>query len=158
MKLYSIRDRLLNYYMQPFIGPGDNQTLAAISNDINNEERNGPLQKTPSHFEVWTLATIDEETGDVTPAKEFLADCASLIRPSIRSDRAGPTHQAAPAPGRRTGAPRGAQAPTGPDTGPIPNAPPAAPGEATNARQESDGGDPILRTEQPCRYLGDNVD
>lgn len=85
MNLYAIRDRLLNYFLNPFVGPSDKQVLAAIAQTINGDDRHA-IQQAPQHFEVWRLAKIEEETGKVTPAYELLADCTSLIRGGLRRD------------------------------------------------------------------------
>lgn len=83
MKLYAIRDRLLDYYMKPFVGESDPQVLAAMANLINGEAEH-VFKQAAQHFEVWRLAEIDEKTGQVGGDREFLIDCPSLIRPSIR--------------------------------------------------------------------------
>lgn len=79
MKLYAIRDRLLEYFQRPFIGDTDATVLAAVATAINTEA-NVDFAKTPTHFEVWTLATINEETGTVTGAPKFIANCSDLRR------------------------------------------------------------------------------
>lgn len=78
MKIYAVRDRMLNYYMQPFAGPGDKEVLAAISAQVNNGDAVG-IAAAPHHYEIWRLADISEE-GHVQESREFIADCSSLIR------------------------------------------------------------------------------
>lgn len=85
MKLYAVRDRLIDYYMQPFVGPSDKAVLSSIANVVNGDG-NEPIAKKPEHFEVWRLAEIDEQTGQVGGEREFLADASSLLRRSIRPD------------------------------------------------------------------------
>lgn len=87
MKLYAIRDRLLDYYLRPFAAEGDKQVLASLAETINNVENRAPIAQTPSHFELWRLAEIDENTGQVQGDREFLADCASLVRADLRETR-----------------------------------------------------------------------
>lgn len=84
MKLYAIRDRLLDYFLQPFIGPSDNQVKSAVADNINNEESNHAISQAPNQFELWRLAEIDEKTGQVGGEREYICDCTSLIRPNIR--------------------------------------------------------------------------
>jgi len=83
VNIYAIRDRLLNYFMRPFVGDGDKQVLAAVAKGVNSEERNVEIAQAPHHFEVWRLATLDED-GHVVVSREFLADCSSLVRASVR--------------------------------------------------------------------------
>jgi len=86
--MYSIRDRLLNFYMRPFTAPTDQEAQAAIAFNINSEEIRDAVTQAPHHFELWKIATI-EENGDVVPAKEFLCECSSLIRTRVREGLAG---------------------------------------------------------------------
>lgn len=84
MKIYAIRDRLLDYYMQPFAGPDDKPVLASIAKMINAQGEQSDIAQAPHHFEVWELGTIDEE-GHINPTRKLLADCNSLVRPSLRA-------------------------------------------------------------------------
>lgn len=97
MKIYALRDRLLNYYHQPFFTPGDKEALVAVSNTINNGDPNSAVAKTPHHFEVFRLGEIDEE-GNIQAGKEFLADASSLVRDNLREGGRGPA-----SPGAGTG-------------------------------------------------------
>lgn len=92
MKIYSIRDRLLNYFMQPFFGPTDNQVLASLAEVINSEESKHAFSKTPQHFEVWRLGEV-LETGKVREDQEFLIDASGLVRPNLREAGIGGDHQ-----------------------------------------------------------------
>lgn len=84
MKLYAVRDRLIDYYLRPFTAEDDKNVMASLSETINNAENKAPIAQTPSHFEIWRLAEIDQESGAVVPSKELLADCASLVRGDLR--------------------------------------------------------------------------
>lgn len=79
MKLYAIRDRLLEYFQRPFIGDTDATVLAAVATAINTEA-NVDFAKTPTHFEVWVLAEIQEETGQVKATPKFISNCSDLRR------------------------------------------------------------------------------
>lgn len=126
-KLYAIRDRLLDYYMPPFVGPTDVQVLAAIAESVNNEENRHALAKTPQHFEVWRLAEINEHDGTVETSKELITDCSSLVRPSVRRDQDDitATGEIRPPLSGSRGAPTGAHRGT--------NAPERAPSSPTQA-------------------------
>ncbi|QXP08024.1 MAG: nonstructural protein [Arizlama microvirus] len=83
MKIYAIRDRLLDYYMQPFAGPEDKAVLASIARMINTQGEQSDIAQAPHHFEVWELGEIDDE-GHINPTRKLIADCSSLVRPNIR--------------------------------------------------------------------------
>lgn len=87
MKIYAVRDRLIDYFLKPFIADSDKQVLASASEAINREDNRDPIAQTPSHFEIWRLGEIDENTGNVKATPELLADATSLIRPGIRERR-----------------------------------------------------------------------
>lgn len=82
MNIYAIRDRLIDYYMNPFAGPGDKEVLAAISLQINGET-NSAISQAPHHFEIWRLGKVEED-GHLTAQKELLADCSTLFRGNLR--------------------------------------------------------------------------
>lgn len=86
MNFYSIRDRFLNYYMTPFVGESDRPVIAAVAALINSGETTDAIAKAPQHFEIWRIAKVDDQTGEVTADREFIADCGSLIRRGIRKD------------------------------------------------------------------------
>lgn len=105
MKLYAIRDRLLEYFQRPFIGDTDATVLAAVATAINTEAK-VDFAQTPTHFEVWQLAEISEESGQVRSAPKFISNCSDLRR-GIREDR---IHRATTSEGT---APAGAERPNG---------------------------------------------
>jgi len=90
MNLYSIRDRLVNYYMVPFPAPSHHQVKAAIAQQINNGDTNA-ISQAPHQFEIWQLATLDEETGRITECREYICDVSSLIRGGVRDQPAAGT-------------------------------------------------------------------
>lgn len=92
MKIYAIRDRLLDYFQQPFVGPTDKQVLAGLGQAINSPENMNAISQAPHHYELWELGSVDEETGAITPHRAVVADCASLVRGGVRgagTDRPG---------------------------------------------------------------------
>jgi len=124
MRLYAIRDRLLDYFLQPFIGPSDRQVKAAVADNVNNQESQHAVSKAPHQFELWRLAFIDETTGQVEGEREYLCDLNSLVRGGIREGGdaaaaalATAARERAEAPGR-TGGTTGAHEP--PATQPTP--------------------------------------
>lgn len=78
MKIYALRDRLLNYFLPPFVAPEDNQVKASLANVVNSGDPTG-LAQAPQHFELWRLGEVTPE-GHVLGGKELLCDCHALIR------------------------------------------------------------------------------
>ena len=86
MKIYAIKDRLIDYFMQPFVGPDDKTVLASVARLVNQGEVTSDIAQAPHQFEVWALGIVQED-GTLTPEREYLADCSSLIRGGIREGR-----------------------------------------------------------------------
>lgn len=84
MKIYAIKDRLLEYFQQPFVGQSDKQVMAALSTAINNQEQVSAISQAPHHFELYELGEVDEDTGHIKAHLSLLADCASLVRRGVR--------------------------------------------------------------------------
>lgn len=99
MKIYAIRDRLLDYYQQPFIAQDDKPVLAAVSNQLHNGA-NLDWQNAPHHFEIWRLGKVTEE-GHLEQNRELLATLDSLIRNDLRHPARRPASDAE-APGDET--------------------------------------------------------
>jgi len=86
IKIYAIRDRLIDYFMQPFVGPEDKAVLASVARLINQGEVTSDIAQAPHQFEVWTLGYVTDD-GTIVAEKQYLADCSSLIRIGIRAGR-----------------------------------------------------------------------
>lgn len=77
MKIYALRDRFLDYYLDPVTQHDDKAALQAVSTHVSGD-LNDAIQSAPHHFELWRLGKV--ENGHVIPEKEFLADVHSLVR------------------------------------------------------------------------------
>jgi len=135
MKIYAIRDRLIDYYMQPFVGPDDKNVLASVARLVNQGEITSDIAQAPHQFEVWTLGEVQED-GTLVAKKEYIADCSSLVRGGIRRPGAGqPGADPTEAPGSGSqGTPGRPRAPGGANPGAVPNAAQAAPGAVEEVR------------------------
>lgn len=136
MKLYAIKDRMLNYYMTPFASQDDNAVLASISETVNLDGQHA-IQQAPQHFEIWQIGEVDED-GHITPRKEFLTTCDTLIRPRRSTAEPG-KRQAQPDADpsdnplkSNAGAPRA-------ENGSIPDPTQATSGQTPQARREYQG-------------------
>lgn len=127
MKIYAIRDRLIDYFQQPWAAPGDKEVMTAIAAAINNGENNSAIAQAPHHFEIWRIGEVDEQ-GHITPSREFLGDCSSLIRGGVRGGGGGnPREEKAQSTGNGlSGPPSGLGANARPETGTAENSPHAA--------------------------------
>lgn len=80
MKIYAIKDQLINYFMTPFAAPGDKEVMAAIAAHVNHQTGvSDALSEAPHHFQIWQLGNVTED-GHIEPGLELVCDCASLIR------------------------------------------------------------------------------
>jgi len=109
MKIYAIRDRLLDYFMQPFAGPDDKNVLAAVARTVNEQDNLSDIAQAPHHYEIWQLGEVDQE-GHITATRALIADCSSLIRTGVRERPGADTRGSAPggATRREQGSPGGA--------------------------------------------------
>ncbi|QXP08205.1 MAG: nonstructural protein [Arizlama microvirus] len=139
MKIYAIRDRLINYFMQPFVGPDDKSVLASVARLVNTGEVTSDIAQAPHQFEVWTLGHVTEE-GHLVPEREYLGDCSSLVR-NVR----GRTEPGAETVGHpeisRHRAPESLGEPNGPPTGtPIQGGTPSSRKQAEEAYKAASRG------------------
>lgn len=80
MKIYAVRDRMIDYFLMPFAAPSDNEVMASLSNEINRPDNINAIAQAPHHFELYQLGEIDEN-GTIFPKKELVCDCSNLVRP-----------------------------------------------------------------------------
>lgn len=88
MKIIAIKDRLVDYFQVPMVVHREQDVYAAIAKDLNGEAQS-EIAHAPDHFEIWLLGELGEQ-GVITPRREFLISCNSLIRPGVRNTR-GPS-------------------------------------------------------------------
>lgn len=157
MKIYAIRDRLVDYFMTPFAAPETKPVMAALATTINSGDHSD-IATNPHHFELWQLGQVQED-GHITPSREFICDLSSLIRPGVRPRRAGEGHQSLGA-DEATGAvpevPGGAERPGGTLNGSIPSPAPPTEVPADEVRRGPQGGYPpreLFHPDQPHHYV-----
>lgn len=83
LKIFAIRDRMLNYFQPPIIVSREQDLLAALARGINGpqEERN-EISNAPDHYEVWQIGEVDDQ-GHLSQSRSFVINCASLIRNGV---------------------------------------------------------------------------
>lgn len=84
MRIFAIRDRLLDYFMTPFAAPESKAVMASLSNMINNPETADAIAQAPHHYEIWQLGVVNED-GHITAEQTLICDCASLVRERVRA-------------------------------------------------------------------------
>lgn len=89
MKIFAIRDRIMNYFDAPFVAHTTNQVKGAISNELAKGEKIDWAQA-PHHFELYELGEIDDQ-GNIKVEKQLITSLDSLIRPSVRKRDDGET-------------------------------------------------------------------
>lgn len=94
MKIYALRDRMLNYFLNPFAAPADTDVLGSVSNLVNSGDMSG-LAQAPHQFEIWRLGEVTTD-GNILAAKELLAECHALIRPKPGEGEKGPRPNGTP--------------------------------------------------------------
>jgi len=80
VKIYALRDRMIDYYLVPFAARETKEVLAGVSVAINREGNLDAIAQTPHHFEIWQLGEVDEE-GHIHKHREFITTCDALVRP-----------------------------------------------------------------------------
>ncbi|QCQ85021.1 nonstructural protein [Blackfly microvirus SF02] len=147
MKIYAVRDRLIDYFQQPFAAPGDKEVLTAISAAVNTEGNDNAIAQAPHHYEVWRLGEVDDQ-GHINASKEFLADVSSLVRRNIRRAEEGEPGAGtlAEAVRRLRGAAEAPGGGTHPTAGTAAHAAQAAAGARTETPGADKGGHPELKS------------
>lgn len=79
MKIYAVRDRLIDYFMLPFVAPDDHQVMASLSQEVSRPDNPNAIASAPHHFELWKLGEIHED-GVITPGQELVCDVSTLVR------------------------------------------------------------------------------
>jgi len=62
-ELYAIKDLQMDNFRNPFWVPHVVEATRAIQTVLN--EPKSQLAQFPQHFELWYLATLDEQSGDI---------------------------------------------------------------------------------------------
>lgn len=141
MKIYAVRDRLLDYYMTPFVAPNDNEVKGALARTVNNQEDTNGIAQAPHHFELWELGIVEED-GHITKTRIFVCDCSSLIRTGVRTRAEREGQEAANAAGAHPALNRGNGPPGGALNGSLPHQAQAAQEATGEVRRGPQGGYP----------------
>jgi len=98
MKIYALRDRFLDYFLDPVTQATDQNALQAVSTHVSGEMSDA-ITQAPHHFELWRLARVEKD-GHIVPDREFLADVNTLVRARREPTRPGAANAPRPATNR----------------------------------------------------------
>lgn len=76
MHLYSVKDAKSQIFGQIFSARHKSEAVRQLSVVANDGQ--SMLSRYPSDFELWCLGTMDETTGIITPAAEFIVGVQTL--------------------------------------------------------------------------------
>lgn len=135
MKLFAIRDRLLDYFQNPVAFDQAQHVQRNLATTINNPEMVNEITQAPDHFELWQIAEVDDQ-GHVVEKRELICNCSSLIRNGVWKREQPNGTEAEIATGGSRSPLRPSQRPTDTQRRPFPITPPAQ----TVASPETDPG------------------
>lgn len=82
MKIYAVRDRLLDYFQRPMAMPNVKDLLTALAREINDPETKHEIAQAPDHFEIWEIGEVDEQ-GHLIANRQLICNCHTLIRAGV---------------------------------------------------------------------------
>lgn len=84
MKIYSIKDIMLEYFQTPFCAENTNEVMASLSNLVNRIGENHVYAQAPHHYQLWQVGLFTDD-GHLSPEREHICDLNSLIRSDLRT-------------------------------------------------------------------------
>lgn len=92
MKLYTIRDVLAGYGVQPGVPailnlPNDELMIRVIKGSVQEGCQPNALNTNIEDKEVWCIGEFDDKTGRITPCDPYLvARCVDLVEKGLKVD------------------------------------------------------------------------
>jgi len=62
----AVRDSAMNAFAKPFVVPTPGLAIRSFTQEVNRQAQDNPMNTNPDDFELWTLASYDEDTGEFT--------------------------------------------------------------------------------------------
>jgi len=62
-KIFSVRDRAIDAFGQPFFGSSTGGAIRGFSDEVNRAADNNQLHKHPDDFDLYLLGEFDDSTG-----------------------------------------------------------------------------------------------
>lgn len=81
-KIFTVRDRALNAYGQPFFASSVGGAVRGFSDEVNRSADNNQLHKHAEDFDLFTLGEFDDSTGtfETTPPAQVAVGKDLLIK------------------------------------------------------------------------------
>lgn len=90
IRLYSIKDRLLNVYLSPFAARADIEAIRQIRASLDNPQlATTGLVQSPSDYDLCYLATMEDETGEVFPEQHSSGPAPAVVMNVATIQRGG---------------------------------------------------------------------
>jgi len=68
-KIFSVRDRAIDAFGQPFYAASVGGAIRGFSDEINRAHENNQLHKHPDDFDLYQLGEFDDATGTFEPTR-----------------------------------------------------------------------------------------
>lgn len=68
-KIFSIRDRAIDSFGQPFYAPTVGGAIRSFSDEINRAAENNQLYKHSEDYDLYSLGEFDDQSGEFTTSK-----------------------------------------------------------------------------------------
>lgn len=72
----AVRDSAAQLFGQPIFVRHTAQAMRSFTDEVNRQDENNTYYKHPEDYELWQIATFDEETGQFEPQQQRL--CRAL--------------------------------------------------------------------------------
>lgn len=79
VRIYAVYDKKAEAYLAPFTFPHDGQALRAFSDTVNDESTQ--FYRHADDFDLYSLGTFDQESGEFQNEKHFLAGARFVLEP-----------------------------------------------------------------------------
>ena len=79
--IVAIKDSAMQAFMNPTGVRARGQALRSFTDEVNRADPQNPLHQHPEDYELWQLATFDEETGEFQNALEILIRGKDAVKP-----------------------------------------------------------------------------
>lgn len=67
MSIVAVRDSAIGQYMNPFVTPAVGGAIRSFSDEVNRVDASNAMNKHPSDYELYELATYSPDTGVIVP-------------------------------------------------------------------------------------------
>lgn len=65
--MVSVKDRAAEAFMRPWVVQQPAQAIRSFTDEVNRAAHDNPIYQHPEDYDLYTLGTFDEETGQIEP-------------------------------------------------------------------------------------------